>query len=236
MARPIGELGRRIIEVDRNLVAQTGDIPEGLQLLSDVMPLEIVEQKDNVISEAAGTKGLPVMQITGIFQRWDQKNANGRRYPEDVLKAAVEAIQEDLKSRRVMGELDHPVDAKIHTDRVSHLVTRVWMEGPLVYGQAEILHKLPCGEMLKGLFEHRVMMGISSRGIGDMEVTEDEDGSETYTVQDGYRFVTWDAVAEPSVPGGTLMVMESRQRVKKAAAVVKRQHEQRLIEEIRKML
>jgi hypothetical protein len=126
-------------------------------------------------------------------------------------------------------------DAKIHSDRVSHLITKLWMEGPIVFGQAEILYKLPCGEMLKGLFEHNVQMGISSRGIGDMEVTEDEDG-ETYVVQDGYRFVTFDAVAEPSVPGGRLMVMESRQKIKKAVLEAKLQQEKMLLEEIKKRL
>jgi hypothetical protein len=221
-------------EVDRNYVASTGDIPEGMKLLSDTVPLQVLDVNENVISEANGQKGLPVMRITGIFQRSDKKNANGRVYPRDVLETDVRSIQEDIKSRRVMGELDHPVDAKIHTDRVSHLVTRLWMEGDVVYGESEILHKLPCGEMLKGLFEHRVQMGISSRGIGDMEVKE-ENGEETYIVQEGYRFVTWDAVAEPSVPGGTLMVMESRQKkVRQAAAEAKRQHEKMLVEEIRK--
>jgi hypothetical protein len=46
--------------------------------------------------------------------------------------------------------------------------------------------------------------------------------------------VTWDAVAEPSVPGGQLMVMESRQKIRKASEDARRQHEKMIVEEVRK--
>jgi hypothetical protein len=98
-------------------------------------------------------------------------------------------------------------DAKIHLDRVSHLITKLWMEGPKVYGEAEILHNLPLGAALRGLFEHKVRVGISSRGVGDMEVAESQ-GREIYRVMPGYAFVTWDAVAEPSVSGAVLNIQE----------------------------
>lgn len=99
-------------------------------------------------------------------------------------------------------------DAKIHLDRVSHLMTKVWMDGRKVFGEAEILHNLPCGACLRGLFEHKVRVGISSRGVGDMEVVENA-GKEMYQVLPGYTFVTWDAVAEPSVSGAILNIQES---------------------------
>jgi hypothetical protein len=197
---------------DRDQITATGELPGGMKLISDIMPLEVMDVVHGVISESNGVKGLPVTRITGIFQRSDKKNANGRVYPREVLKDAVQAIQDDIKNRGVLGECDHPVDAKIHIDRVSHLITRLWMEGDIVYGEAEVLHRLPCGDMLKGLLEHKVQVGISSRGVGDMEVKEDESGDNTYVVQEGYRIVTFDAVMQPSVPGSQLMVMESRQK------------------------
>jgi hypothetical protein len=99
-------------------------------------------------------------------------------------------------------------DAKIHLDRVSHLITKIWMDGRKVYGEAEILHKLPLGACLRGLFEHKARVGISSRGVGDMEVVESR-GQQVYRVMPGYSFVTWDAVAEPSVSGAILNIQES---------------------------
>lgn len=99
-------------------------------------------------------------------------------------------------------------DAKIHLDRISHVISKVWMDGKKVYGEAEILDSQPLGKCLRGLFESKIPVGISSRGVGDMEVRESS-GQEYYEVLEGYSFVTWDAVAEPSVHGATLSVMES---------------------------
>lgn len=192
---------------NRGLIAETGTIPVGFQLLQDTYPFEIIETK-TAIKEGKDGKDVPITRVSGLIQMGDRENANGRYYPtSDVLAPAVKGIQEDVRVRAVMGEFDHPADAKIHLDRVSHLMTKVWMEGRKVYGEAEVLHNLPCGACLRGLFEHKVRVGISSRGVGDMEVVENA-GKELYRVMPGYAFVTWDAVAEPSVNGAILNIQE----------------------------
>jgi len=197
--------------INRGLIAETGQIPTGLRLLQDTFPFEIIETK-NAIIEGKDGKEQPILRVTGLFQMGDRENANGRYYPtSDVLGPAVGQIQEEIGGRAVMGEFDHPADAKIHLDRVSHLITKIWMDGRKVYGEAEVLHNLPCGACLRGLFEHKVRVGISSRGVGDMEVTE-HDGHEVHRVMPGYSFVTWDAVAEPSVNGAILNIQEGLNR------------------------
>lgn len=103
-------------------------------------------------------------------------------------------------------------DAKIHLDRISHLVTKSWMDQNKVYGQAEILDNQPHGACLRGLFERKCQVGISSRGVGDMETKEIAEGRQVQYVCEGYMFVTWDAVAEPSVHGATLTVLEGLRR------------------------
>ncbi len=197
--------------IDRRLIAETGVIPAGLNLIRDSYPFKVVDKK-NTVSEDRNGREVPVMRITGLIQMGDKENANGRIYgTQEVLMPAVRDIQEDIATRSVMGEFDHPADAKIHLDRVSHLMTKIWMEGKKVYGEAEILHKLPLGACLKGLFEHKVQVGISSRGVGDMEISE-QNGKEIYRVLPGYSFVTWDVVAEPSVSGATLNIQEGLSR------------------------
>jgi hypothetical protein len=192
---------------DRRVIAETGVIPAGYQLIRDSFTFDVIDKKDIVVEGREG-KELPAMRVSGLIQMGDRENANGRIYStNDVLRPAVENIQEDISSRAVMGEFDHPADAKIHLDRVSHLMTKVWMDGRKVYGEAEILHNLPCGACLRGLFEHKVRVGISSRGVGDMDVVESA-GKELYQVMPGYAFVTWDAVAEPSVNGAILQIQE----------------------------
>jgi hypothetical protein len=196
---------------NRGTIAETGRIPVGFKLIQDTFPFEVIET-ENTITEDRNGKEIPMMRVTGLFQMGDRENANGRFYPtKDVLSPAVQQIQEDVSGRAVMGEFDHPADAKIHLDRVSHLITKIWMDGRKVFGEAEVLHSLPCGACLRGLFEHKVRVGISSRGVGDMEVAE-QGGHEIYRVMPGYSFVTWDAVAEPSVNGAILNIQESLSR------------------------
>lgn len=192
---------------NRGIIAETGQIPAGCQLIQDTFSFEIIDAK-NVVTEGRNGQEEPVMRVTGLFQMGDRENANGRFYStKDVLAPAVSQIQEDISNRAVMGEFDHPPDAKIHLDRVSHLITKVWMDGRRVLGEAEVLHSLPCGAMLRGLFNHKVRVGISSRGVGDMEVSENN-GHQVYRVMPGYSFVTWDTVAEPSVNGAILNIQE----------------------------
>lgn len=195
------------MKIDRRMIAETGVIPVGLKFIQDVFQFQVIDKKETVTEDINGRE-TPVMRVTGLIQMGDKENANQRFYStNDVLAPAVSNIQEDISNRAVMGEYDHPADAKIHLDRVSHLMSKVWMDGRKVYGEAEILHKLPCGACLRGLFEHKVRVGISSRGVGDMEVVEHH-GQQIYRVMPGYAFVTWDAVAEPSVNGAILQIQE----------------------------
>lgn len=197
--------------VDRRLIAETGVIPAGYSFLQDTFSFQVLDKK-NTVTESIDGKEQPVMKITGLIQMGDKENANGRVYSSnDVLAPAVREIQEDLAARSVVGEYDHPADAKLHLDRVSHLMTKIWMDGKKVYGEAEVLHKLPLGACLRGLFEHKVQVGISSRGVGDMEIVE-HNGKDIYKVLPGYTFVTWDVVAEPSVSGAVLNISESLNR------------------------
>lgn len=161
--------------------------------------------------EGKGGREQSVFRITGLFQEADKRNANGRIYPRSVLESAVRTIQDDLPQRSVLGEFDHPPDAKVHLDRVSHLLTKIWMDGKKVFGEAEVLDSQPFGRCLRGLFEQGVVPGISSRGVGDMEVSE-SNGEEEYIVSEGYQFVTWDVVSDPSVHGARLTVMEGLHR------------------------
>lgn len=201
----------RNLIINRKNIAETGIIPPGYRLIRDMFPFEVVDTKKSITEGYNGNEN-HVVKVTGLIQLGDTENANGRFYrTKDVLRPAIENIQEDIGARAVLGELDHANDAKIHLDRVSHLMTKVWMEGKKVYGEAEILYKLPMGAALRGLFEHKVRVGISSRGIGDMELVE-HNGKELYNVLPGFSIVTWDVVAEPSVSNAILSIKEGLTR------------------------
>lgn len=215
--------------INRGYVAQTGDVG-GRSLLTDVTPLEIVRPPESVIVEHAGVKN-KVLRCTGRWQRGNVVNANGRWYGTDVLTEAVKMIQPDIKARGVMGEFDHPPDAKIHMDRVSHLITKLWVEGNDVLGELEVIEEMPYGKQLAALLNRGIRIGISSRGVGDMESTFME-GAEIMKVLPGYAFVTLDVVAEPSVGGSYLHLMESRQRQISQKRVLEKQ----FISELKRVL
>lgn len=217
--------------MNRGTLTQTGEL-WGKSLIVDSYPMKLL--RNEVVSESIGGKKVNILKFGGRFQYADKPNENGRVYPFNVLKEAVSAIQEDVKSRAVMGELDHPSDAKLHLDRISHVVTKLWMEGKEVFGECEVLAETTCGRQLKSLLNSGVRIGISSRGVGDMETTMRE-GKELYTVLPGFMLVTWDIVGTPSVAGSYMSIKESVEKQKNKIIDVKKMNERAILEEIKKL-
>ncbi len=221
--------------ISRRTVAQYGSTGSHA-LIQDSMPLVLTMEPKPILSEDANGNKIHVIKLGGRFQFAGRPNANGRIYPIEVLRNAVEEIQEDVKARRIMGEFDHPPDAKIHLDRVSHLLSRLWMEGDEVFGEIEILSKTTHGGQLQALIDSGVSVGISSRGVGDMETTMFEN-DEYYQVLPGYTFVTFDVVAEPSVKGSYLTVSESRNRVLgNRVGNIRKKREDDILHEVKNLL
>ncbi len=199
------------VVVNRGMICETGIIPYGYQFMRDSYNFGMTDKPKIVVSEDFTGKQIQVMRVKGLFQEAELENANGRVYPRSILSEAIKTIQEDMSRRAVYGELDHPQDAKIHMDRIAQIITKGWMDGNKLYGEAEILDNQFHGAALRGLFERKCQVGISSRGVGDMEMREAA-GKQFHEVLPGYQFVTWDAVAEPSVHGATLTVVENLRR------------------------
>jgi len=134
--------------------------------------------------------------VRGIIQRSDTMNANGRRYPRDILAREVNNYMTLVEERRATGELDHADDPVVNLKNVSHVITDLWMdEEGIVSAEVEVLDKLPMGKILYGLFEAGIKVGISSRALGSVDHTNDGD-----IVQDDLHFICWDFVSEPSTP------------------------------------
>lgn len=185
--------------INRALIMETGVIPHGLQLIQTARPLKVVKSEKTITEDING-KPHNLLTVTGLYQIADEENANHRVYPYSILKEAVSEIQKELPYRGTYGELDHPADAKIHLDRICHVITKVWMDGKKVYGESEIIDELPYGNYVKVMLERKLRTAVSSRGVGDMEVKE-SGGEEIYYVTEGFSLLTWDIVADPSVRG-----------------------------------
>jgi len=149
-------------------------------------------------------------KLKGIYQAADVPNGN-RIYPRAVLESAVNSVQESIKERRMLGELDHPNDAKIHLDKVSHVITKLEMNpSGQVYGEAEVLPTVD-GKILESLLRAGVKLGVSSRGFG----TTKNNAQGLDEVQQDYKLVTFDIVSDPSTPGAfPRAVYEDKNKVK----------------------
>ena len=139
------------------------------------------------------------MILSGIMQKADTVNGNGRIYPHKVLMKEVENYGKLVKDRRALGELDHPEDSVINLKNASHLVTEIWWRDTDVMGKVKVLDT-PSGKVLQELVKSGVSLGISSRGMGSVR----EDQSQTI-VEEDFQLICFDFVSEPSTPGAFMM-------------------------------
>jgi len=155
----------------------------------------IDQQIETTITEAADGKGKSFV-IEGVFAQAEQKNRNGRIYPKAIMEKAVgKYVTEQVNQKRSVGELNHPEGPTVNLDKVSHLITALEWKGNDVVGKAQILDT-PMGQIVKGLLEGGVQLGVSTRGMGSLE----ERGGTMY-VRDDFLLNTIDIVQDPSAPG-----------------------------------
>ena len=159
-----------------------------MQNLSEILTFD---QAKIVVESANEGKDL---YMKGICIQGGVRNANQRVYPVQEIGRAVKTLNDQCSGGySVLGEVDHPEGLNINLDRVSHMITEMWMDGDNGYGKLKIL-PTPMGVLVKTMLESGVKLGVSSRGSGN--VMEDGSGQ----VSD-YEIITVDVVAQPSAPG-----------------------------------
>jgi hypothetical protein len=150
------------------------------------------DQAQIVLERDESSDGKKSLHLNGICIQGDIRNANQRVYSSQEIGRAVKTLNEQISGGySVLGEVDHPQDLKINLDRVSHMITKMWMDGPNGYGKLKIL-PTPMGQLIQTMLESGVKLGVSSRGSGEV----DSQGN----VQ-GFEIITVDVVAQPSAPG-----------------------------------
>lgn len=141
---------------------------------------------DNIKSESADKK----LYLSGIFMGSEQKNRNGRTYRRNELTEQVNRVNEAAQNNHhILGEMDHPPSLTVSLKNVSHKIVEMHMEGNDAVGKAEIL-PTPMGNIARSLIESDIIIGMSTRGTGDVD---DETG-----IVDNFNLVTIDLVCNPS--------------------------------------
>ena len=143
--------------------------------------------------------------VDAVFQKFGIKNANGRIYPETVLKKQVELYQEKISDKRSYGELNHPAESTIDLGRISHDIIELHWEGRTLLGKIQLnvtegfrKHGIvsTCGDHAAQLLIQGWKIGVSSRGVGSVEQKLGQ-----YIVGDDFELICWDIVSDPSTPG-----------------------------------
>jgi len=133
--------------------------------------------------------------IEGVFMEAENKNRNGRIYPMPVMSKAVNKyVQEQVAKDRAVGELNHPEGPTVNLDKVSHKIEKLEFQGNNVVGKATIL-ETPMGQIVKGLLDGGVKLGVSTRGMGSLQ----RNGN-AMVVRDDFLLNAVDIVQDPSAP------------------------------------
>ena len=155
---------------------------------------EEIEQVEVIVESRNGKKNL---YIEGVFLQGEIKNRNGRMYPMQTLAREVGRYNENFVEKgRALGELGHPDGPTVNLDRVSHKIVSLKEDGNNFIGKAKIL-STPMGKIASNLLGEGVKLGVSSRGVGSLNKT-----NEGYSVvgEDFTLATAADIVADPSAP------------------------------------
>ena len=176
------------------------------QLLVDVTPF------NSILKEAKGRPG--VFEVEGVLQRAVAKNQNGRTYSKEILvRESKRYIDEFVTQGNAFGELDHPESPVVSLKNASHIVKELWWKGDDLMGRVELLNT-PSGNIVKEICKAGHTIGISSRGTGSVNQTNEG----TLEVQPDFELVCWDFVSNPSTHGAFMNpvnLSEGKQKVTK---------------------
>tara|TARA_A100001201_G_scaffold89790_2_gene78700 strand:+ start:443 stop:1093 length:651 start_codon:yes stop_codon:yes gene_type:complete len=171
----------------------------------------ITEEISNVKIITEGKGAGKKLYIEGVFLQGEIKNRNGRMYPMETLAKEVARYNETFVNKgRALGELGHPDGPTVNLDRVSHKITSLVQEGNNFKGKAQIL-ETPMGKIAKSLLDEGVMLGVSSRGVGSLKMTNE---GHKIVGEDFMLATAADIVADPSAPDAFVQgIMEGKEWV-----------------------
>ena len=166
-------------------------------------------QKVEFITEKVGDKTR--MFIEGIFLQGDICNRNGRMYPMETLSREVKRYTEAFINKgRALGELGHPDGPTVNLDRVSHKIVSLEQDGTNFRGKAQLL-ETPMGKIAQSLLDSGVCLGVSSRGVGSLKMTNE---GHKIVGEDFMLATAADIVADPSAPDAFVQgIMEGKEWV-----------------------
>jgi hypothetical protein len=191
-------------------ILQPGQSGKGILVEYDAGYISPIENRNaDLIRESKGMLDhSKPFEFYAVLQKYNTPNRNGRIYPEKILKRECENYKKMINKGIALSELNHPESSLVDLDRVSHLITDVWWEGPVLMGKLKLLtspgfHERGIvstkGDQAANLLRQGVTLGISSRGVGTLKKVGDQN-----EVQEDFELICFDLVWSPSTPGAYL--------------------------------
>jgi Prohead core protein serine protease len=151
---------------------------------------------EGLVRESSGSiSSIASVEFAGPYMVYNVKNRNGRRYKLEEGVSEVNRYQRMIRDGRSVGELEHPESATINLERACHKTTSLVIKENIAHGRSKVLTSTPCGRIVAGLMADGVKLGVSSRGLGELD-----ESSDTPTVYN-YMYLGNDVVHDPSAPG-----------------------------------
>ena len=166
--------------------------------------LDILKESTNTLDHSKP------FEFYAVLQKYNTPNRNGRVYPEKILKREADNYKKMIEKGTSLSELNHPESSLIDLDRVSHIITEVWWDGPVLLGKLKLLtspgfHERGIvstkGDLAANYLRQGVTLGISSRGVGSLKKVGEQN-----EVQDDFELICFDLVSSPSTPGAYLLL------------------------------
>ena len=189
-----GQSGKGIlIEEDAGFISPT-----------DSRNMDIIKESKNMLDHSKP------FEFYAVLQKYNTPNRNGRIYPENILKREAQNYKKMIEKGTSLSELNHPESSLIDLDRVSHIITDIWWDGPILMGKLKLLtspgfHERGIvstkGDMAANYLRQGVTLGISSRGVGSLKKVGEQN-----EVQDDFELICFDLVSSPSTPGAYLFL------------------------------
>ena len=167
--------------------------------------------------------------IHGIMAQGDVVNKNRRIYPGEILENTMQDYNTNyVHKNRAVGEAEHPKTTQINIDRISHVIvpgTLLRESAQNWSAKAKVLNT-PCGNIVKGLLEGGVQIGVSTRADGAVK----RNSNGIMEVQEGLKMAAIDVVFSPSAPDALVAgLMENETYIWDSIAPA----DQQLLEDIR---
>lgn len=215
---PLLESGMKPVAGQRYRLVETFS---DVQVIDD--PYTVIPSIDEstgmqVLTERRIGEGL--MQLRGVFQRSDVKNANKRTYPRKIWEKWLDeksSLMTKITQHQCCGQIEHPKDGVGTMEDYAVKVTGLTLESNgTVIGEMSVLDT-PKGRIVRDLIRSKVRPGVSSRGTGSVDANG---------VVDERTFVpeTWDIVGNPSTPGAFPEVVEDTTATRRNAVAESKSH------------